>query len=100
MPRIKSVDPLGEKRLLVTFVNGIQKIYSCQEIIPLEQFRLLASDALFKSVVVDVGGYGVSWDDEMDLSEYELRTNGVEIAPSKTRLIDSSMNEQGAVIAK
>jgi hypothetical protein len=26
-----------------------------------------------------VGGYGISWNDEIDLSEYELWTNGAEV---------------------
>lgn len=30
-------------------------------------------------VVVDPGGYGISWNDELDMSEYELWTKGIEI---------------------
>jgi hypothetical protein len=78
-PRIKSVTPLLERRLLVTFDNGIQKIYDCNRIISLERFELLKREAFFKAVKVDVGGYGVCWDDERDLSEYELWNNGVEV---------------------
>jgi len=81
-PRIKVVIPLKEKRLLVTFVNGVQKIYDCQRILNLERFQLLKQEALFKAVRVDSGGYGISWDDETDLSEYELWTNGVEVEQS------------------
>jgi len=32
-----------------------------------------------KSVRVDSGGYGISWNDDVDLSEYEIWTNGVEV---------------------
>ncbi|MBI3740183.1 MAG: DUF2442 domain-containing protein [Chloroflexi bacterium] len=77
-PRIKSVIPLKEKRLLVTFVNGIQKVYDCQRILSLERFHLLKHEGFFKAVTVDSGGYGISWDDEIDLSESELWNNGVE----------------------
>jgi hypothetical protein len=45
----------------------------------LEVFRILDNDAFFKSVRVDAGGYGISWNDEVDLSEFELWTNGVEV---------------------
>ena len=83
VPRIQSVTPQKGRYLLVTFVNGIQKIYDCQEILNLERFQLLKREAFFKAVAVDSGGYGVSWDDEMDLSEYELWTNGVEVERSK-----------------
>ncbi|MBI5555615.1 MAG: DUF2442 domain-containing protein [Elusimicrobia bacterium] len=40
------------------------------------QFHLLASPAFFKAVRVDPGGYGISWSADLDLSEYELWTNG------------------------
>jgi len=43
-------------------------------------FRILKSDPFFKTVKVDVGGYGISWNDGADVSEYELWTNGVEVA--------------------
>ena len=78
-PRIKSVTPLTGRRLLITFVNGIQKVYDCQMILNLDRFKLLKNEAFFKAITVDSGGYGVTWDDETDLSEYELWNNGVEV---------------------
>lgn len=81
-PRIKSVAPLEDRRLLVTFVNGVQKVYDCRRILELDRFRLLRQEAFFKAVRVDPGGYGISWDDEVDLSEYELWNNGIEVGSS------------------
>ncbi len=81
-PRIKSVMPLKERRLLIKFVNGVQKVYACHKLLSLERFRWLKHEAFFKAVTVDPGGYGVSWDDETDLGEYELWNNGVEVEPS------------------
>lgn len=92
VPRIKSVIPLKERRLLVTFVNGVRKVYDCQRILNLERFQLLKHEAFFKAVTVDPGGYGVSWDDETDLSEYELWNNGVEVVQGTT------LSKEGAVI--
>jgi len=40
------------------------------------EFRLLSVPAFFRAVRVDAGGYGISWNDGIDLSEYELWTNG------------------------
>lgn len=80
-PRIKSVTPLEGKRLLVTFGNGVQKVYDCQRILNLDRFQLLNHEAFFRAVTVDPGGYGISWDDDMDLSEYELWNNGIEDEP-------------------
>jgi hypothetical protein len=91
-PRIKSVTPLKERHLLVTFVNGVQKVYDCQRILNLDRFQLLKHEAFFRAVTVDPGGYGVSWDDEMDLSEYELWNNSVEIEQSAV------WSEEGTVL--
>ena len=91
-PTIKSVTPLKERRLLVTFVNGVQKVYDCHRVINLERFQLLKNEAFFKAVTVDPGGYGVSWDDETDLSEYELWNNSVEVEQG------TAWSEEGTVI--
>ena len=79
IPKILSVQPQENKKLLVTFVNGIQKVYDCTQLMDRDMFQLLKNNAFFKSVKVDAGGYGISWNDELDLSEYELWINGVEI---------------------
>lgn len=78
-PKIVSVQALDGKKLLVKFVNGAEKIYDCARLCQLEVFQILNNDAFFKSVRVDAGGYGISWNDEVDLSEFELWTNGVEV---------------------
>ena len=77
-PRIQSVTPLASRRLLVSFVNGVERVYDCKNLIGLERFRLLKEEAFFKAVQVDEGGYGISWDDETDLSEYEVWVRGIE----------------------
>jgi hypothetical protein len=88
-PKIQSVKPLENKGLLVKFENGIEKIYDCNQLLHLEVFRLLESDAFFKSVKVDAGGYGISWNDDVDLSEYELSVNSKELS-----LVESLLHEQ------
>lgn len=79
IPRILSVCPQEEKKLLVKFSNGVEKIYDCGQILQLETFQLLRTEAFFRAVKVDPGGYGISWNDDIDLSEYELWTNGIEL---------------------
>ena len=78
-PKILSVQALDNKKLLVKFVNDVEKIYDCTQLLNVEIFQLLKNDAFFKSVKVDSGGYGISSNDDTDLSEYELWTNGVEV---------------------
>ena len=94
VPKIKSVLPLKEKRLLVTFGDGVRKVYDCQVILKLERFQLLQHEAFFKAVAVDPGGYGVSWDDETDLSEYELWNNGVELKQGTVWSMEGAVIQQ------
>ena len=76
--KIQSVKSLENKKLLVKFENGVEKIYDCSQLLHLDVFQLLKNEAFFKSVKVDAGGYGISWNDDMDLSEYELWVNSKE----------------------
>ena len=75
-PRIEAVVPLPGKRLLVTFTNNVRKIYDCLPLLDDKNFKSLLNDGLFKSVSADKHGYGISWSDEVDLSESELWLNG------------------------
>jgi len=76
IPRIETVRPIGSARPLVRFRNGEERIYDCEPLLARSQFRLLADPAFFRAVHVDAGGYGISWNDSIDLSEYELWSNG------------------------
>ncbi len=80
-PRILSVQPLENTRLRVMFVNGADRFYDCPPLLSREVFQLLRNEVFFKAVKVDAGGYGISWSDEADLSEYALWTNGVDMPP-------------------
>jgi hypothetical protein len=84
-PKILSVQTLEDKKLLVKFVNGIEKIYDCNPLLDMGMFELLKNEAFFKSVKVDSGGYGISWNDDADLSEYELWANGVEVTMAENK---------------
>jgi hypothetical protein len=84
-PKILSVQASENKKLLVKFVNGVEKIYDCTPLLSREMFEVLKNEAFFKSVQVDAGGYGISWNDDADLSEYELWTNGVEVAMAENK---------------
>ena len=76
VPRIAAVKAMKGGKLLVRFENGVEKVYECGQILSKPQFQLLKIDAFFRAVRVDPGGYGVSWNDDIDLSEYELWVNG------------------------
>jgi hypothetical protein len=74
--RILSVVPLEAFRLKVGFSDGTGKVYDCGPLLSRQAFLPLKDESLFRSVKVDPGGFGISWNDDLDLSEYELWTNG------------------------
>lgn len=77
-PLVVAVEPLTAKRLRVSFSNGSAKLYDCAPLLALERFRLLAGEAFFRAVRPDPGGYGIVWNDGIDLAESELWINGKE----------------------
>jgi len=76
IPRVVSVEPLAQAELRVRFENGVDKIYDCRPLLDRPQFRSLTNAAFFRAVRVDPGGYGISWSNDIDLSEYELWVRG------------------------
>ncbi|MGN0268394.1 MAG: DUF2442 domain-containing protein [Lachnospiraceae bacterium] len=79
--KIKDIRALPDLRLSVQFSEGITKIYNMKPLI--EQIpvfdELRRDEDLFYSVSVDTGGYGVIWNDDLDLSCDELWDNGEQI---------------------
>ncbi len=76
--KIKAVSALPDYRLRVQFSEGVTKLY---DVTPLfdkwKPFQVLRDDEeLFKEVTVDTGGYGISWNDDLDLSCDELYHGG------------------------
>lgn len=79
--KIANVKPLVGKLLWVEFRDGSESVYNAEGLVSeYEPFRELLNDrAMFSSVKVDAGGYGVSWNDDLDLSAEELWNNGVRL---------------------
>lgn len=70
--------PLDDMQLLVEFENGEQRRYNVRQLYStFPVFRDLERESLFPCVQVDAGGYGISWNDYIDLSCNELWDNGV-----------------------
>lgn len=76
--KIKDVYPLPDMKLSVLFTDGTTKSY---DVAPLAKripaFKALEDDSLFNDVMVDVGGYGIIWNDDIDLSCDELWDKGI-----------------------
>ena len=79
--KIKNVSALPEYRLSVQFSEGVTKIYDVKPLFEKLPVFVSLKDNLqeFASVSVDVGGYGILWNDELDLSCDELWENGVKV---------------------
>lgn len=78
--KIISVKPMENFILLVGFQNGIEKTYDMRNLYPVfPQFKVFESDkGLFNQVQVDTGGYGISWNDNLDLDAEDIWEDGVE----------------------
>lgn len=79
--KIKNVSALPEYRLSVQFAEGVTKLYDVKPLFErLPVFKsLIDSPEEFGCVSVDVGGYGIVWGDELDLSCDELWEHGVQV---------------------
>ena len=76
--KVSEVKPLPDYRLHVYFVNGEKCIYDIKPLFDKwHSFNSLKQiDHLFEQVKVDNGGFGISWNDEIDLACDELYYNG------------------------
>ncbi len=78
--KIKNVSALPEYKLSVQFAEGVTKIYDVKPLFQkIPAFKSLESNNDFGGVYVDVGGYGIIWNDELDLSCDELWDNGTTV---------------------
>ena len=78
--KIKNISVQAEYRLCVQFAEGCTKIYDMKPLF--ERFPIfceIKDPHLFSEVAIDVGGHGIVWNDDIDLSCDELWENGVEI---------------------
>ena len=77
--KVKNVAPASDFKLCVQFCEGVTKIYDVKPLFDkLPVFKqLLENPAEFSCVTVDVGGYGIVWNDDLDLSCDELWENGI-----------------------
>lgn len=79
--KVKAVNALPDYRLSVQFAEGATKIYDVKPLFAKwVSFKALENaPELFSSVEVDTGGYGIIWNDDLDLSCDELFANGVTV---------------------
>ena len=78
MHKIKSVKPLENCIIAAVFFDGTIKEYDIKKLYSIfPQFKVFdINKKLFNNVRVDAGGYGISWNDELDLDANELWEDG------------------------
>ena len=76
--RLKNITPLPDMILLAEFLDGSTRKYDVKPLMQkIPVFKMLDYvPGLFNQVRVDSGGYGIIWNDEIDLSSEELYENG------------------------
>lgn len=74
---IRSIGVLPNQTLIAQFDDGTIKTYDVKSLYnkyPI--FKRLEDHELFSQATVDVGGYGIIWNDEIDLDSNEIWANG------------------------
>lgn len=81
-PRILKAQAIDNYTLVIEFTNQEVKQYDVRYLLDRPMFAPLRQPAFFKAFQVEPGGYGIVWNEDLDLSEYELWKNGVPVAES------------------
>ena len=76
-PQIRQAKAIDNTTLIIEFTNQEVKKYDICHLLDVPMFSPLRQPAFFKNFKVEQGGYGIVWNEEIDLSEYELWKNSV-----------------------
>lgn len=80
MHRIKSIRTKDDLIISATFFDGTVKEYSINKLFDTcPQLKALENKDLFNNIGIDPGGYGVSWNDDLDLDAETIWEDGIEV---------------------
>lgn len=71
-PKVIKVKVVSSLKLELLFDNGELRLYDISKLVLKPPFDRLINFNLFKQVKVDDHGYGIYWNDDLDLAESEL----------------------------
>lgn len=77
--QITDMEILDGYKLRLNFTDGASKVYDMHILLDDPVFSPLKDEELFRKAYVDVGGFGVVWNDEIDLASEELYAHGVDV---------------------
>jgi hypothetical protein len=78
-PRIIAARAVGDRTLVIEFDNQEIKEYDISQLFSKPMFALLQNPGFFKNFSLEPGGYGIVWNEDVDISEYELWANGISV---------------------
>lgn len=74
--KVKAVYPYEDLNIIVVFENNAIKKYNTKQLFTqFDWYRELENPDIFNLVQVEAGGYGVYWNEDIDISEDELWEN-------------------------
>lgn len=95
MYTIRSVKAKENYIVSAVFCNGIVKEYDLKSLFSVfPQFNdFVTIPGLFAQVQVDAGGYGIFWNDDLDLDANDIWEDGVEVGIEDIDIIDMVASE-------
>ena len=84
-PKIIKAKAIDDHTLMVQFSNQEVKQYDVHPLLKKSMFAPLQQPASFKNFKIESGGYALVWNEEIDISEYELWKNGTQVETEQSR---------------
>lgn len=75
-PKIESILKFEHPKITVKFSNNLVKIIDLSPLFSNSMFEPLMNESFFKQAKVDTGGFGIVWNEDIDISEAYLWDNG------------------------
>ena len=88
--RIVSAKAIDDQTLMVKFTNLEIRKYDISKLLDNPMFAALRNPRFLRNFSIEPGGYGLVWNEEIDISEYELWQNGISLTDEEIeRYIES-----------
>lgn len=71
-PKIVELKVLDNYRLLAVFSDGSVRKFDFKPLLKEAVYKDLENTALFKMAKIDAGGYGISWNDFIDIDSNDI----------------------------
>lgn len=82
--RIMAAQAMDERTLIIKFTNNELRKYDISKLWEKPMFSLLKNPVFFRNFTIDPHGYGLIWNEDIDLSEYELWQNSISLTDGET----------------